>query len=963
MRIYWGLIMPSNIVRRALAALPLLALAVPLAAQEAPVQTTEASQVATGWGKRIYDIPADASVRFGTLENGMRYAIMANGTPEDTAVVRFGFDVGWIDESEEELGLAHVVEHMAFNGSTNVPEGEMIKLLERLGLAFGADTNASTGFEDTIYKLDLPRTDPELIDTALMLMRETASELTIADGAVDRERGIIQSETRTRNNYQIRRIKDYFQFVAPDTRYATRFRADGTVENIDVATGATVRGLYDRYYRPDNAALVVVGDIDPDVIEAKIRERFSDWAPPAAAIVETNKGLIDLERGPTAANFVDPDVQYIVVIDRFAPYTERLPTVDEFQQSLLVNLGSAILNRRLEKIANQADAPIIAASASASDFFDIHRQASLTLQAKEGEWDEALAVGEQEWRRAAEYGFTQAELAEQLANFETSYRDAALQQDTRRNSQLAEGILATAKREAIFVQPETNYEMFRNFAPSITPQAVGQAFAAHYALSDPLIHVSTKEPIAQPEETILAAYRQSEQVAVAPPEDGGQVSFAYDSFGTPGTIVSDTVIEDLGIRTIRFDNNVRLNLKQTDFEQGRLRYAVRIGSGQLAIPAEGMAEAVFLSATSALGGVGEHSYDELQQILAGRRLTYGLNAGDDQFAIRGAGTMADLPTQMKLSAAYVADLGLRPEMLTKWLALVPPFLAQADSTPQAVAQFKVGEIVADANPRFALPDQARLESVTLDGTRALVADQLANAPIEISVVGDFDNEEVIASVASTFGALPDRSASLQPFESERVANFASDRTPRTLTHAGAEDQALALTFWPTSDDDDAQEEATMQLLATAMRLEMLERIREELGASYSPGADSSMSDTYRDYGTFSTSVIVEPGQADEVFEVVDAIAREFRDAPVDADLLDRARKPLLESIALNRRENGWWLGVMDEAQLRSDRLDRTRSYEERVRAVTPEMLQEAARRYLDPEAALRIRIVHESLAE
>ena len=153
----------------------------------------------------------------------------------------------------------------------------------------------------------------------------------------------------------------------------------------------------------------------------------------------------------------------------------------------------------------------------------------------------------------------------------------------------------------------------------------------------------------------------------------------------------------------------------------------------------------------------------------------------------------------------------------------------------------------------------------------------------------------------------------------------------------------------------------MQLLASVVRLEMLERIREELGASYSPGASSSMSHIYRDFGTFSTSIVVAPEQADEVFAVIDTIARAFRDAPVDADLLDRARAPLLERIALSRRENGWWLRAIDEAQLRAERLDRVRSYEDRIRAVTPAMLQEAARRYLDPDEALRIRILHESL--
>jgi len=306
---------------KVLAALPLFALTIPAASMAQdntpPASATATPSAETAWGISVYDIPADADVRFGVLPNGMKYAIAHNETPEDTAAVRFGFDVGWVDEREEELGLAHVVEHMAFNGSTNVPEGEMIKLLERLGLAFGADTNASTSFEDTIYKLDLPRVDDELVDTALMLMRETASELTVTDEAVDRERGIIQSETRTRNNYQIRRFKDYFDFVSPDTLYAKRFWADGTVQNIDAAPGSVVRDLYRRYYRPDNATLVVVGDVDPAAIEAKIVEKFSSWKMPSSPISEVDKGLVDISRGPAAGNFVDPDVPYIVTIDRF----------------------------------------------------------------------------------------------------------------------------------------------------------------------------------------------------------------------------------------------------------------------------------------------------------------------------------------------------------------------------------------------------------------------------------------------------------------------------------------------------------------------------------------------------------------------------------------------------------------------------------------------------------------------
>lgn len=950
-------------VTRAIAALPLIALAAPLVAQESQAAGVEAGQSnETAWGLPIYDIAPDASVRYGILENGMRYAILHNETPQDAVVVRFGFDVGWVDEEDDELGLAHFIEHMAFNGSTNIPEGEMIKLLEREGLAFGADTNASTGFEETIYKLDLPRNDDDLLGTALMLMRETASELTLAEDAIDRERGVIQSETRTRNNYQIRRIKDYLKFIAPETRFSARFRADGTVQNIDAAPAERLRDLYARYYRPDNAALVIVGDVDLAAVEAQVRERFSDWTLPDAAIERVEGGTIDLERGPAAANFVDPDVPYIVVIDRFAPYREPKSNSADFRRSLLSQLGRAMLNRRLEQIANAPDAPILSGGISGSDFFELYDQASLTLQAKEGEWQQALAVGEQEWRRAIEHGFTEAELAEQIANFTRSFRDSAQQQNTRQSAGLASAILATAKTGRLFVTPQTNWEIFQQVSATITPQAVAEIFREDYALSPALVHISSKTPIEGGEQAILDALAASQAVPVEAPASNEIATFGYTDFGTPGEIAADTTVEDLGFRQIRFANGVRLNLKPTNFEEGKLRYSIRIGSGLLSLPDDSISTGLFLSNSLAQGGLGKHSYDEIRRIMAGRDVASGLNAGGDKFSTSGSTTMADLELQMQLTTAYLTDPGFRAEALSRWQALLPPFLASADATPQAVAQFELPQVLTEDNPRFGIPAKEKLEAVTLEQARALAAAQFSSAPIEIAVVGEIDEVAVIDAVARTFGALRARAAQLEPFVEARQASFTSRREPVTLTHAGAEDQALAQVYWPTTDDDDAQEEATMRLLATVMRLQLLEEIRENLGASYSPGASSSMSDTYDGFGTFSTSVVVAPGDADRVFAAIDTIAEDLRSKPVESDLLDRARRPMLENLAQQKTQNPYWLGLLSEAQLRADRIDRYRSLETRLRNVTPQMLQQAAARYLTEDDALRIRIVHQSLA-
>lgn len=937
---------------------------VPVASSQPPA--TQAAALpqptgTTGWNFPVYDIPADPAVRYGVLDNGMRYAIMRNTTPQGTAAIRMGFDVGFMDEADGEYGLAHFIEHMAFNGSTNVPEGEMIKLLEREGLAFGADTNASTSFEETIYKLDLPRADDRLLGIGLMLMRETASELLLDPAAIDRERGILLSETRTRNTPQLRQFSNYFDFVSPGTRYAERFPGPRASDTVTGASAETLRTMYRRFYRPDNATLVVVGDFDPATVEGQIRQRFADWRAAGGPLTQTDAGKIAFDRPRAATIHVDPAVNWQVTIDRFAPYQRRPVTMDEMRRSLLLSLGTGALNRRFSRIANQPDAPILGGSTGVSDFFELARQTSIGVVAKDGDWQKALQVGEQETRRALEHGFTDAEIAEQLANMETAFRTAAEQAATRRNPALAEAILSTVAQQRIFATPAARYAAFQSLKPELTRAAAEAVFRDEIGGSEPLIHLAAKTAIEGGEAAVLATYDASRAAAVTPPAQVADAPFGYSNFGPAGTVASDSQIADLGLRTVRFANNVMLTMKRTDFEAGRVRFAVRIGEGELALPQDRPGLALLMNSTYATAGLGKHSVDELRRLLAGKQVTTGLAANSDHFGVGGATTMADFPLQMQVSAAYLTDPGYRAEAEAQWRASIPLFHDRLDATPQGVAGRDAGRIVANGDPRFGIPAKDELLALDLAALRGALTPALANAPIEIAVVGDIDEAAVIAAVANSFGALPQRAAVADPREASRQARFAAQPRPTTLYHSGAPDQALAQIFWPTTDDRDQQQEVTLAMLAGVMDLLLTEKIREELGATYSPSSGSSMSDVYRDFGTFSASIVVKPEQADEVFAAVEEIVAGLKAAPVSADTLARARTPVLEQISRNRRENGYWLGVADEAQLRPDRLARVRAYEGLVRAVTPAELQAAARRYLDPSRKLELRVVHTSL--
>ena len=958
--------MTKSFVRRVSTALSplvlLIATAAPVFARDtaAPTTATTATNPQTeagkAWNFAASDVPVDPNIVFGVLPNGMKYALLANSTPKDSVVLRMRFDVGSFAEAEDQRGLAHFLEHMAFNGSTNVPEGEIIKLLERKGLAFGADTNASTGFDETIYQLDLPNASDDLINTGLMLMRETGGELAIDPTAVDRERGIILSERRARDTYQLRNLIDQLDFQMQGMKVASRLPV-GTEEVIKTAPAARLRDLYDRYYRPERATLVMVGDFDPAAVEAKIKARFGDWKGRGAAGANPDIGTIDYHRAAAADDFIDPAIQDSVTLAAFKPWVDEADTKAKRARTLAEDVGEAIVNRRLAKLALNEDSPILGGYFSEAAGWKVFDQVTVGAVAKEGAWQEALALIEQEQRRAIEHGFTQAEVAEQLATRRTALRNAVAGVTTRRSDALADTLIAAAKGDFVFARPETSQALFEATAPSLSAAAVTAAFRKRMeGFSAPLARVSAKKPIDGGTDAILAALRSSAQVAVAAPTEAANAAFAYDNFGTPGRIVSDDRIEDLGIRRVRFANNVMLNIKKTDFQKDRVMLSLRVDGGNLLATRDDPTK-VSLAGSLMLGGLEAHSLDELRSILAGKTVSPSFGNATDAFGGSALTSPEDFGLQAKLMAAFLTHPGYRPDGLALIRRVLPQQYAANDATPAAVIGRDAGGILANDDPRSQTPPLAKLMTLDWAQLKPVVADSFAKGAIEIGVVGDIDEQAAIDAIAASFGALPERRAAFNLRPEARVREFAADRSERTLIHKGPAEQAELRVYWPARDDSNLSEAMRLNLLARVMQLKLTEELREKLGESYSPGAAASLSDEFPGYGHLFAASNVDHKDLATTRAAIFAIAKELRDAPVDADLLDRARKPLVEAMTKSRRENAYWLNYVAEATRKTDRLDRSRKGIGEVEAATPAELQLLAKRYLVDDKALVIKAV------
>ncbi len=942
-----------------LLALSLSTLALAACAPQQHVASTAPPKGKPVWAFEASDVPLDPAWRFGRLDNGMRYAIRPNQTPKGTVMVRMQVEAGSLDESEAERGFAHYVEHMAFNGSTRVPEGEMVKLLERDGLAFGADTNASTSYDRTTYMLDLPRNDTALIGTALMLMRETAGELTFNPGAVERERGVVLSEMRDRNSFAQKNYIDQTQFLYGKSRLAARLPI-GTTETLNAATPEALKAFWAREYVPQHTTLMIVGDVDPAAVEAAIKARFADWRA-APAEDQPRPGPVDTKAGGKAELYIDPALSERITATRHGAWQPEPDSVATRRVHLLRQIGYAVVNRRLLRLTREQDAPFRSAGLGTGDVFKDGRSTNLVVDTVDGKWRRGLVSAATEYRRALRYGFTRAEIDEQIAAIRASTRNEAMAEDTRPNAALMGAVMALVNDEIVPDLPSRSLERLEAFIPQITPDSVLKALKQELVpLKAPLLRFQGRRSPEGGSAAILRAWDEAQRAKLSPLHEQAATAFGYTSFGTPGTVASDTTEPVLGIRELRFANGVRLNLKRTDLDKGKVLVQLSIDGGDF-LQTRANPEATRMVGVLAQGGLGKHSKDELDSLLAGRTVAANLSSTDETFVAAAQTTPGDLELQLQLLAALVTDPGYRPEGEVLFRQSINNMFQALHSTPGSTLGAEQGRILSGGDPRFSVADVETYRKLTFAKLKADITDRLQHGALELALVGDFDADQAVAAVARTFGALPAREAEFGQWTEQRQRSFTADRKPQLLRHTGPKDQALVTYTWPTRDGEDPVAALQLQLLERVMQIELTDTLREQLGQAYSPSAGSNASRTWRGFGTFTVRASVNAAQVKATRAAILATLAELRDRPVSDDVLLRARAPLLESFDNLLKTNGGWLTLADRAQTEADRIDRYAKARERLSAITAAQLQALARQYLTEAAGVEITVLPEGV--
>ena len=905
------------------------------------------------WPQAHSDLIPDPALRFGILTNGMRYAIMHNATPGGQTSLRLRVGSGSLEESDAQQGLAHVLEHMSFKGSTHVPAGEMIKILERKGLAFGPDTNAETEWGQTVYMLDLPKSDNNMLDTGLMLMRETAGELTLDDKALTPERGVVLSEERLRDTPEYRAEKAQIGLLAQGQRITDRYPI-GTVDVIEHAPVSSLRDFYRANYRPDRTTLIAVGDFDPAAMEARIKSRFSDWKPAAPPSAEPDLGVV-AKRGLTARVVQLPGSSTRALIAWAHPHDATKDNGERRRRETIDALAIAVLNRRLASLAHSDHPPFIGAQASYGDLLHSAKIAQVEALSAPDAWQRALLSIENEVRRLITYGVGDTELARETTEMRGTLTNAVAGAATRATPGLAGDMVEAVNDDEVFTSPATDLALFEADVKGLAADQVATAARAIFSGSGPLVELTTPTNVDGGDSALAAEYGKDAAEPVSARVADASVTWPYTSFGTPGRVVRRTEIADLGAVSVQFANGVGLTVKPTAFSKDQILVAVQVGRGRLELSRDHPGP-VWAAGALIGGGLRDISYEDTQRALAGTIYGASFGVGDNGFTFSGATQPKDFTTQLQVLAAYIVHPGFRPEAFERQRKAYLAYLPQLAATPDGVISRDLQGLLHGDDPRWSFPSEASLRSATPDDLRQLLSPALSGDPIEVTVVGDVKSDEAIEMVAATFGALPSRpAAGPSAASADPVRVPAPTPSPLIRADTGRPDQAVAIVAWPTTGFyNDMKRSRAAMLAGEVLQNRILDEVRIKEGATYSPETEVSLSEDIPNYGTALSLVEMPPAKIPGYFDTVARIAADLREKGLTEDELDRARNPRVAGIQKAMLTNEYWQQRLSGAIGDPRRLDLIRTTLKDYQSITAADVQAEAQRWFIDDKAWRL---------
>lgn len=901
----------------------------------------------TLWLYQDSDLPPDPAWRFGTLSNGLKYAVRRNARPANQVSIRVRIAAGSLHERPEELGWAHLVEHLAFRGSANFADREARHIWQQLGASFGSDTNASTGTTQTFYQLDLPNADREKLDRSLAVMADMLSTALFDPTAVEAERAIVIAEKERRPELSVRLAEAARRLFHHGLSFAER-ETIGTEETLRGATVEGLRAFYRRWYRPERATVVMVGDMDPDLMVQLIDARFGGWRGISPAPAEPEYGT--LAEPPARTDIVTyPGAPSNAAVAWVRPYQPEPSTRERQRLRLEEAIAAAILNRRLERHA-RGESAFISARVGVSSHPGTAETTQLAITAREGSWQDALSQAFAILADALRAPPSATEIERELANIRTAARAALEGEQTLTSQALAAQMVSAADEQQVVISASTRVALLEELAATMSPARIEAATRRIFTGSQPRLLLLSPDPVEGGAAAVQRALAAAEQAAPAVRGDERQVGFdALPAPGEPGREVSRETIDDLGVTIVRFANGSTLTFKPTRFDQGRVFVRLRFGEGLSGLD-PGRPSLGWASGFVGPSGVGDLDLDAMERLVTGRRIGLAFGMEEDAYVLSAATSPADLNDQLRLLTAKLTHPRWDPALFHRFRTAAVENYELQFATASARGRRELPGLIHPDDSRFRPPSREELAAATPEALQAFFAPRLAEGPVHAVIVGDVTLDQAVEAVRRSIAALPARTAPPLPIDPAAARPPHPNPEPLRFTHNGDPAQAFALIGWSTFGGHEAlKARRALGLAANILQVRLFDRLREQEGATYSPSAAHTSSETFSSWGIFYAAAEVRPDRVPVFFRVAREVVAELAARPVAADEFARAQNPVISGIERRLTTNGYWLDAIEEFATDPREIASVRSYLSGYRGLTPEDVRRAVAEHVVEE--------------
>ncbi|MCO6478616.1 MAG: insulinase family protein [Phaeodactylibacter sp.] len=905
-------------------------------------------------------IPVDTTVRMGMLPNGMHYYIQYNQKPENRAELRLAVHAGSLQEDEDQLGLAHFVEHMAFNGTRHFEKNELVNYLEKTGTRFGADLNAYTSFEETVYMLQARTDSLPLLEKGLLIMEDWAGAISFEPEEIDKERGVVVAEWRTRLSPDQRLQQQYFPVLYKGSRYARRMPIGepGIIESADYET---IRRFYEDWYRPELMAFIAVGDFDVEWMEKEVISRFST--------------LQNTEPARTRKDYEVPghtEALSVIATDREAAFTtvrviykhreKPVRTVEDYRRELAHSLYNRMLNARMVEVQMQPEPPFTFAYSGYGS--DVGNLGVYTLYAfvKEGGAVEGISAVLRETYRAAQHGFTPTELARHkedlLQNAENDYKE----REKTQSSSLASRYIYHFLDQNPIPGPEQRLRLYRELLPTITLDDINPLPRQWLTDSNRVVIVTGPENEEAPlpgEGEMLALLEHFDTLALEPYVDEVNDAPLFSQSLQPQPISERKQIESLGITALTLANGVEVYLKPTDFQNDEILMSAFSPGGHSVYGLDAYYSASNAAAIIDQSGLDEFSLPALQKKLAGKTVSAGPYINELFEGISGRSDAESLETMLQLaylyftkprrdSAAFLSYLSRQASIFENMMA--NPYYYYADIKNQVKYQ---------GHPRRQITSLESLEKINLDEAMRTYRDRFADAgDFTFIFVGNFDPRKLEPLLATYLGNLP--ATGRQESWKDVGANLAEGHIDTTIVRGQAPKALVEMNYHGPFAYEGLQRHHFYSMVA-ALRIRLREAMREDKGGVYGVNVNGIALPYPDPHYRITLSFNSEPERTRELIAAAKAVIDSLQRHGVDDEVLQKVQETQRQNRIKGLKENRYWLGQMSTRLQYGIGLEGIllEQYEPYIEALTAEDIQNAAQRYFREDNFIQVVLMPE----